>query len=830
MAESFARLLKQHRIAAGLSQETLAERAGVSVDAISYLERDVRHAPQRATLDLLITALALDKDSRHQIEAAAKLARARGPRAARHGMSPDSPDGVLRNNLPPELTSFVDRENVVAEVKELLQSYGLVTVVGTGGSGKTRCAVKIAAEIFDGFGDGVWLAELAPISDPALVTSVITRTLGIQEVPNRPMLDTLLAYLTRKRLLLILDNCEHVIDEARRVAAAILHGCPGVRILATSRESFSIAGEQSYRMPSLPVPSISELLSPHEMSNYGAVQLFNDRAVSADYRFSLTGESAPYVAEICRRLDGIPLAIELAAARVKVLSPKQLAQKLDERFRVLTTGDRTALPRHQTMRALIDWSYDILTEDERRLFRGLSIFAGSFALERAAAVYGEGAMDELAVLGLLSSLVDKSLVQAEDIGSETRYRLLESTRQYARERLRDVGEEDAVTRAHARAFVALAERFDDAYDTTPDRAWFAQVEPELENFRAALSWTLGARGDLPLGQRLAGALYQVWMIFSPAEGQRWVQLALQHVTTHRHDAITAVLNLAEASLASTLAEHKASLRAARRALTCYSELADPRGIAAAKELIGRDHVYLGEVAEGRPLLGQALEIARSLGALRLVIRALVDLASACWFAGDFPQARQHFSEALAIARTVGSDRGAAKIAINMAELEFYDGNPDAALRLADEALAVFRASGETRDVAIARCNVAAYLVVLCRYDESRAAAREALAAARDMQWSVGLAFTLQRLAAVAALRPNSGVSVIEDRRRAAHILGFVDARIVALETVREYPEQQECDKMLLVLRDALGENELSNLLAEGRNWTEDRAVAEAMLI
>ena len=274
MAESFAHLLKRDRVAAGLSQETLAERAGVSVDAISYLERDARHAPQKATLDLLIAALALDDDARDQLEEAAKAARARGPQTLRHGVFPDSPDEFLPNNLPPQLTSFVDRKREVAELKEKLQSHRLVTVVGAGGAGKTRCAIEIAADMLGGFGDGVWLAELAQISDPMLITTAIARALRVQQTPNRPMLDMLLAYLKRKRLLLILDNCEHVIDEARHVVAAILHGCPDVRTLATSRESLSIAGEHVYRMPSLPVPSTSALLSANEMSQYGAVQLF----------------------------------------------------------------------------------------------------------------------------------------------------------------------------------------------------------------------------------------------------------------------------------------------------------------------------------------------------------------------------------------------------------------------------------------------------------------------------------------------------------------------------------------------------------------------------
>ena len=828
MAESFAQLLKRHRIATGLSQEMLSECAGISVEAISALERDVRHAPHKATLDLLISALGLDDESRHQIEEAAKVARTRGPQA--RNIYDDSQDEFRLSNLAAQLTSFVDRESVLAEIKELLQSKRLVTVVGAGGAGKTRCAIRIGAEMLDCFSDGTWLADFARISDPMLLSSVIARSLGVHEVPNRPLLDTLLTHLKRKRLLLILDNCEHVIAEARRVAVALLYGCPNVRILATSRESLSIAGEQAYRMPSLPVPPTSALLSEGEMSQYGAVQLFNDRALSADNCFALTVENTPHVADICRRLDGIPLAIELAAARVKILSPRELAQKLDERFRVLTVGDRSALPRHQTMRALIDWSYDLLPDDERALFRKLSIFAGGFRLETAAAVCSQGKISEIVVLDLLSSLVDKSLVQAEVVEGDTRCRLLESTRQYAREKLRDAGEEETTANAHARAFLKLAEQLDDAYETASDRVWLPRAEPELENFRAALSWSFGARGDVLLGQRLAGMLRRVYYFFGPAEGRQWVHAAQQRVTMDTPAAAVAALDLAEAQFESDASQYKASLRAAERALLRYRELADPRGITEAKRRIGHAEILLGEIAEGEALLGQALEALRALRARRSVSSALGSLAFARLFAGDLREARQRYSQALTGARAIGAERFAAAIVVSLAEVEFRAGDAVAAVRFAGEALRAPRRFGDILHVATAARNMAAYLVALHRYDEARSVARGAVTAACDAQISVGLTFTLQHLAAIAALRPSGDAPVIEDRRRAARILGYVNASLSALEALRQYTEQQEYDAMLSALREALGADDLSKLMAEGRTWTEDQAVGEAMLI
>jgi predicted ATPase/class 3 adenylate cyclase len=732
----------------------------------------------------------------------------------------------LSNNLPAQLTSFVGREEVVTEIKALLEQHRLVTLVGSGGAGKTRCAIQVGAELVDGSGAGVWLVELAPISDPSLTAGVIARALNVQELPNRPILDTLLGYLKRKRLLLILDNCEHVIEEARRVVASIVHGCAEVHVLATSRESLSIYGEEAYRMPSLAVPSKSERLTPEELSSYGAVQLFTERALSADKRLSLNDENLPYVVEICRRLDGIPLAIELAAARVKVLSPKQLAQKLDERFRVLTGGDRTALPRHQTMRALIDWSYNLLSTDESELLRKLSIFAGGFTLESASAVCE---MDEILALDLLSALVDKSLVQAEPVESGTRYRLLESTRQYAREKLADAGESDTVAHAHARAFLGLAEWFNDAWETTADRVWFAQTEPELENFRAALVWALEAQGDALLGQRLASALRRAWAHFAAAEGQRWVQLAQKHADDATPPAVLAELDLAEASLAAALTQQRVSLAAGERALVRYGELADPLRIAEVKRILGRALVSL-QRSEGEALLQQALAHARALDARKSTSWALEGLALARDAADDVDGARALYVEALTIARAAGDERHAAGIAMNLAEAEFRAGDAAAALRLAEEALSVERAFHDTLGIACLLCNPSAYLVALRRFDEARLMAREALTAARDAQWAVGIAWTLQHLAAVGALRQRADAQCTDDDARAARLTGYVDARLAALEAPRQFTEQQEYDKMLLALRDALGADECAKLMLDGSSWNEDQAVAAAMLI
>jgi predicted ATPase/class 3 adenylate cyclase len=748
-------------------------------------------------------------------------------------VAPDLPEafpalrslGAFANNLPAQLTSFVGRDDVVGDIVALSERHRLVTLVGTGGAGKTRCAIQVGAEVLDRFDDGVWLAEFAPISDSSLVAGVVAQALSVREHPNRPMLDTLIAYFKRKRLLLIFDNCEHVVGEASSVSAAILQTCPDVRIIATSREGLNIPGEQLYQMPSLSVPPPGQVPSSIEALSFGAPLLFADRAGSVDNRFALTDENVAHIVEICRRLDGIPLAIELAAARVRLLAPQQIAQMLDERFRVLTGGNRSALPRHQTMRALIDWSYDLLSGPERRLFCKLSIFAGGFTLESAVATCGDATLDEIAVFEALSSLVDKSLAQAESTDRGTRYRLLESTRQYARERLVEGGDSEIVARAHANAFLALAGQLDSTWESEPDRVWCARAEPELENFRAALTWAFGPHGDVLTAQRLTGTLSQVWTSLGAAEGRGWLQRAQSLVSAETPEPVIAALNLCDAALANTLTQMKATVAAGERARQSYRELGDPLRSLYAQLIVGDAFVRLSQLGEGESLLMQGLAQAEALGARKLKCMALSGLADARSDAGDETGARRLYGEALAIARAIGADRRSAMIAGNLAEAEFRSGDSAAALEKAGEASAALRAFNDTGGIAIVTCNIAAYLLALGRYDEAQASAREALAAARDAQREVHVALSLQHLAAIDALRPDA----IERSRkeRAVRLLGYVDARLTALHALREHTEQQEYTAVVPVLRDSLGADDFSQLLRQGSGWNEDQAVEEA---
>ena len=496
---------------------------------------------------------------------------------------------VIPNNLPPQLTSFVVREKELADVKKLLQDAHMLTLIGPGGTGKTRLSIQSASESLTQYPDGVWLVELAPILDPLLVPRATAIAVGLRDEPQRPVIDMLCDYLREKKTLLILDNCEHLVNACAQMADKLLRLAPNIRILASSREALGIAGEVTYRVPSLGLPDMEHLPSIESLSQFEAVKLFIDRAAAAVSTFSVTNDNAPALAQICYRLDGIPLALELAAARVRMLSVDQISSRLDDRFRLLTGGARAALPRQQTLRAAIDWSYNLLPPNEQVLFRRLSIFVGGWTLEAAESVCGgestSGLVGSDDILSLLEHLINKSIVIKEEKGPATRYRMLETMRQYANEKLVDANESDALRNRHLEYFLVLAEAAAPHLIRSTQLEWLAQLDADYENLRRALEWAL-SKDTAESSLRLCAALGKFWETRCYwLEGSKWMKSALAKSTPDptKAEQIARVRALNwDVALASDLDDFERMKTSSELGLTLAQEVSDRRDIAIAK--------------------------------------------------------------------------------------------------------------------------------------------------------------------------------------------------------------------------------------------------------
>ncbi|HZV77524.1 MAG TPA: adenylate/guanylate cyclase domain-containing protein [Candidatus Babeliales bacterium] len=738
---------------------------------------------------------------------------------------------TLPNNLPIQRTSFRGRERDLEEVKTLLSQHKLLTLFGSGGVGKTRLALQVGAEVLDYNPDGVWLIDFAPITDPELVASVIAQAIGMAQVEGRRVDESIPQWLRRKQLLLIFDNCEHILETVAAIADAIAGSCPDVRMLATSRQALGVSGEQVVQLPSLDVPHKIADLTPAAIMEFGAVALFVDRARSIDRSFKLTDDTAPIVADICRRLDGIPLAIELAAARVKVLSIPNLAQRLNERFKILTGGSRSALPRQKTLSALIDWSYDLLAPQEQLLFNRVGIFAGGFSLDAATAVCSDchpersersessRRIDEIDILDLLSSLTDKSLVVADTSGEHERYRLLESTAAYALEKLSAAGEHERMARRHAEYFLDQARAADERLGMGSMIAWVAESELELDNDRSALEWALTRGNDAVLGGAIAGALGSLWRNAGlTVEGRYWIGLALERVSEAEHSEIAARLWLALSGLSSGQRMHDTAQRAMRR----YATVGDARWTGRAQRIQAFALAQMGRLDEAKTAIEEALVTARACGDAFNLANCLDTQAAIAVSDGDVRAARELFTQALAAYKALGNESGTAVVLGNTAELEFAEKHPELALQAASEALEILVRGKNAAHIAYAHTNCTAYRIAIGDLSAARDSAREALRVARQVQSDVIIAGAMLHLALLAVLGG--------DAQRCGRLLGYAEAQFTALGVQRGGPEQWGYDKLMAPLRETLSADEIARLAAEGAAWSEDQAVAEALAV
>jgi predicted ATPase/class 3 adenylate cyclase len=724
------------------------------------------------------------------------------------------------NNLPQLPTSFVGRETELRQVKELLAKNRLVSLVGSAGIGKTRLALQAAADLAARFADGGWLVDLAPLSAPELVAETVASTFRVAAGEMRSATDAVTTCLREKRLLLIFDNCEHLLTGVAQLVATVLQYCPGVTILITSREPLSVRGEYAFRMPPLTFPERPSHVTASEAMRYGAVCLFVGRADAALGGFTLTDAVAPVVAEICKRLDGIALAIEFAAPRLKILKPRELLARLNERFRILTGGDRTALPRQQTLEAAIDWSYRLLNEKEQALLRRLAIFTDTFTIEGACGVAADPPIEAAETFDLVAALVDKSLiVPVLTSQGASRYKLLESTRQFGVARLRETGD---VSRER-RLTEYLVELYDEAertWDSTQDDEWYGTYEEDLENVRACLAWSFGRDGDPALGVALVARTVQLVRWWRRAERQRWFETAGKHLDVATPLPIVARIKLGLASSAGTHFGQRRGLDQALEAAEIFRRLGDSRNCAwalmtAAESLVGRQ-----TWGEAESFYHEAEALLRPLGPTKYLAAVLAGHAAArCIVASDTATTRTLLEESLSLARPLGYGRLIENAGILLAEIEAADERFDEAIAIAREAEAALRQSGNVRFLYITLSNLAGYLLAAGEIEAGHAAGLEGLRLAQAHGDDFVVHVLVEHLALAAA---RSGEPV-----RAARLAGY-GSTVYRSDRAREYTESRNWASLMAGLDAVLTPDEKTALMQEGAAWTEDQAAAAAV--
>ena len=578
------------------------------------------------------------------------------------------------NNLPIQTTSFVGREKEIARVKEMMDTARLVTLTAIGGAGKTRLSLQVAADVLPRFPQGAWFIELAPVADPKLVPQTIISTLGLHNDGSREPTELLATYFEDRETLLVLDNCEHVLDSCARLVDTLLHRCPKLQILASSREGLGIGGEQILGLPSLSLPDIDHLPEAESFTQYEAVRLFVDRAVSVSADFKVTNENAPAVAGICARLDGVPLAIELAASRVKMLSPKEIADRLDHRFRLLTGGSRTALPRQQTLQAAMDWSHDLLDDRERALLRRLSVFSGGWTLDATEAVCAGNDIEGWEVLDLLGSLVDKSLVVVKENADGSRYSMLETVRQYARDRLVESEEGDEARGRHLVYFRAFTEIAAPEFTGSEVGVWIARVVREHDNIRMALGWCDSIQ-DVESGLRIAIAMVDVWHDRGQfMEGADRLELLLATSETEPPTALFAWALRGLALFRLRLGLHQDALPPAQNSLEIFRLLGDHKGEAQALNMLATLNGSLGRGEDQRRMLEQSISLHRTLGDDLAVSTRLHNLAlNYRDYRGDLITARQMLEECQEVAESYEAFRHHAYISRNLGVISNLQG-------------------------------------------------------------------------------------------------------------------------------------------------------------
>jgi predicted ATPase len=734
---------------------------------------------------------------------------------------------TYKHNLPVQLTSFIGREREMDQIKGLFVQTRLLTLLGPGGTGKTRLALQTAADLIEHFPDGVWLIELAPLTDPDLIPDRVAATLTIQEQRGRPILETLTNYLRRKELLLLLDNVEHLVRESAEFAEHLLMNCPSIKILVTGREALFISGETALQIPSLSLPR-KESRTPEMIGNSEAVQLFLARAQAVRPDFVLTPDNALALAEVVRRLDGIPLALELAAARLRMMSVEQIAARLNERFRLLTGGRRTALPRQQTLQALIDWSWNLLHEREQVLFRRLSVFSGGWTLEAAQAVTSDDQLDEFEILDLLDQLINKSLVNVEHLPKgNVRYAMLESIRQYARDRLFEAGEGETLRDRHAEYFAGFGEQMAETLEGPDMLEWLDPFLRDLDNAKTAREWAIDSRLDLAL--RMAGGsmlIRRYW--FFNKEGSSWVNEVVKKARAQPALKPDPTYQRALAGAVTTLGAVTMGQGETAKAIPILEEgilLAEDTG-AIKNKVFGLNMLLiclmqLGEFQKIDNIATEALALSRAHGLDFLRMMTLGSFTPVFAFRGNHQEAHSYTEEAIVLAKRFRNPWAEAMSLQLEGHAERGKQNWRAAEAAFSRAYTLFEAVRDTSFMYISLSEAGHMKRILGDYAGAEQIYRKTILFFRDGVGKSAVIHQLESFGMVAAYQGQD--------ERAAALLGAAKAMRQSYQSVRLPPEQIEFDEALAQLSAVMGEIERDKIMAEGAKMTIDEAIDFALM-
>lgn len=860
--KSFGYWLKRKRKALDLTQAELASQVFCSAATIRKMEADERR-PSKAIIERLVEIFHIQSNERTAFIRFARGEWKSSFNETTEEISWRTPVPVPFTNLPVPLTSFIGREKEVEEIVRLLGKDRLVTLIGPGGVGKTRLAIQSSNQLSSKFKDGVCWVDLAALTEETLVPLALAKALGVREIPNRSLKETLSNFLSSKQLLLVLDNCEHLIRGCAQLADGLLSTCPTVKILATSREALGLTSESVWPVPILSLPNAQHMSLADLLMQYEGIRLFVERACAANPDFNLTERNALSVAQVCQRLDGIPLAIELAAARVMMMSVGEIAKRLENRFDLLTSGNRTALPRHQTLRAAIDWSHELLSKPEQIFFRRLSVFSSGFTLDMAEKVATGGDVSKSQAISLLGQLINKSLVTvgARSEGSEfdTRYGMLETIREYAREKLDKSGEAEQVWERYCDFFVAFAEQAEPELKGAQQFEWLDRLEVEHDNLWAALQWTQEA-GNVQATLRLAGALAWFWNRRSYlSEGRVWLTRALASGQEGIPLPVRAKALYGAACIASAQGDFAGARNLVEQSIVLWRTL-DSHDLPLALVLLGGLIRNEGDPAKARALMEESVSLFREQGDSWGLAWSLINLGMAVRDQEDYTLARSIIEESVALWREQGDPWGLAEALHYLGLVAYRRGDYEAAYSVMEEALIIRRRLGDKQTIAYSLHNLGVFALAQGDKNRARSFFEQDFALFQEVGDKSGLALSLQYQGLFVHLQGDNLLAqsffeqgltlayetgprwfssnyllwlagVAADRgqlERAVRMCSAARAQLAASASFWDAFERAYYERIVSLARAALGEDGFTLAQTQGQALTLEQAIAYAL--